>query len=383
MIIANNAPIGARAHRILQLVHMLPLIAGVAVAVYFLNWQGVVGGLVLFSVLAHLGEAIQRRLEARAALAAWGTYVDPGFTGKIKYKTTSKRAPRLTGRPDDDDDDIFMIKGWILADGAMLNCFKGKRFEATPDARYLAAELAAQCAEFTVYDQTEHVSYRYGEVDAPQVFAQLFSADRGVSAAALAAVLSRSQPTPLVAWRGLRLTEDWMLDWPDDVINKEIAPRLTLTATLLLPADCSKLEDPLETLIDPVRRLAVNGFATPFLCENLEDAIASVDMQCLIVKGRLIDDDYLFGEGRWYYRGQDGVWTTLDDELRDSDGKRAGRLLKIKSLTATSAVFEVDLLAGEAKGAYVQASSRAMPFKVVMDRAAVPPTCEVQIEKFT
>ncbi len=378
---ANNAPMSKGVYRITQLLNMVPFAAGVAVAVWFFNWQGVIGGIVVHAILAHVRDAIQRRLDARAAFAVWGTYLDPGFTGKIKYKTTNKRAPRLTGSREDDDD-IFEMDEWLLADGALLDCRKGSKFKETPDPRYLAAQCDKEGKRFTVYDQTGKMIYDYGEVDAPAVFADLFRPEGGKSAAALAAVLGRSEATPLVPWRGLLMREDYLPDLRDDVLQKELAPRLTVTATLAAPADCSTLDEPIDLLMDPVRRLGVNGFPTPYLCENLTDAIGSEDGVCLFVKGCIIDEDFLAAEQRWYYRGRDSAWAALSDTLRDFSGAPVGRLLKIRSLTATSAVFEVDLHTKDAASGYVQASNRAMPFKAAIDVTAVPPTCEVQLAKF-
>ncbi len=378
---ANDAPIGKGVYRMSKLMYLAPFAAGAAIAVYFLDWKGVIGGIAVFFVLAQLRDAIGRRLNARAAFATWGSYLDPGFTGKIEYETSSERAPRLTGSGErHDHDDTADV--WLLADGALLSCARGRRFEATPDGRYLAALGDQEVTLFTMYDQSGKVSHDYCEADAPAVFADLFCADAGIRAGALAAVTRRGKAMPLLPWRGLHLHEIYLPDCRDGVVRQQIAPRLTLTATLAAPVDCSMLYKPLYVMFNPVRRLAVNGFATPYFCKDLADAIASEDGVCLLVKGFIIGANFLSAGRRWYYRGRDGAWAALDDALKDLKGGHVGRLLKIRSLTATRAVFEVDLHAKGASSAYGQASTRALPFKVAIDAAAVPPTCEVQLQKF-
>lgn len=292
---------------------------------------------------------------------------------EIKYQTTKKRAPRLTGTRNEDYD--FETEEWLLADGALLECVKGGRFEETPDRRYLAARYDEEGASFVLYDQTEHATYDYKEDDAPEVFTALFGADDAGRAGALAAVLSKGERTALIEFRGLWLVETSLLFTPENVLKKEIAPRLMLTATLALPDNCTTLDDPLDALEDPVRRLGVNGFATPYLCRDLTEAIASDDGVCLIVQGVLVYPDCQTSGRRWYYRGRDAAWTTLEDCMRDSSGNLLCRLLSIKSLSATSAVFNIDPNLREVGSGYLQASSHALPFKVAIDKTGATGRC--------
>lgn len=289
------------------------------------------------------------------------------------------------------DDDGVCRQSWILADGAMIDEVAGG-FDKSPDGRYLAARSDLRGTSFVLYDQVEHVRYWYDAADAGDVFIRLFRtppdagffADGASGPDSLAAILATAERTPLFAWRGLWIEQDELARVGDDVLTRELAAGLVLTATVIGPADARTLENPYDLVDAPIRRIAVNGHKTPYLCEHLDQAMASDDGTMLIVKGCVIDEDYEPAGARWYLRRANRVWVTLDDALHSMAGNWSNDLGSIASLTQTGARFELGAPLPEDKDLFVFASTRARPFKVraQADPSGGPATCLVPYQKF-
>lgn len=134
----------------------------------------------------------------------------------------------------------------------------------------LCARHDVGASSFLVYDKLDHIRYSYEADDAPEAFVNLFKP----GAEALAAILGRAERTPLRMVRGMWIEEDGLPEGNERVIKKVLAPNLVLTATLIAPDDLRTVAQPYDLLIEELQRLSINGFATPFLCEDLDHATA-------------------------------------------------------------------------------------------------------------
>ncbi len=369
---------------------LAPYVIGLGIALVFRSWLGFIAGAGVFYIVAKAATQVKRRIKANAAYAAWGSSIKPGFTDAPTYKMATSPPPRVL-YPGEPGDDGIGQREWLLADGAIIDDITGE-LDTSPDGRYLAARGEIDGTSFVIYDQVEHVRYWYDEPDAGDVFIRLFRApidsgfftDAGSGPDSLAGILGRAERTPLFAWRGLWLPEEELPDIVDDVLTRELAPGLVLTAAVIGPADARTMESPYALAASPIRRIALNGVATPFLCEDLKQAMASDDGTTLIVKGCVLDEDLDPAAARWYFRGANGVWITLDDDIDRKWGMSGGRLCKVTALTPTAALFELDWSLPEDCDLYVLASTRALPFKVrgEIDSFGGRSTCRVPYQKF-
>ncbi len=366
---------------------LAPWAAGIGLLAAWWDWYGIVGGIAAFWLLRKTGHVIIRRLHSRANLAAWGGYLNPGAKIDIKLAPPS-RGPRVLDTYDVDEDGA-VAKDWLLADGTFIDRAVGG-LETTPDGRYAGARHDLQASSFTVYDVVGRVSYFYAEDDAPEAFIKLFKSglDRSYFDAgragpgSLSALLDKTVRTPMVAWRGLWLDGDDQPEHPLELPGKQLAPGLALSTTHLGPPDLRTAASPLHWMYVDVRRLTLNGFSTPFLCKDLEHAVLSSDGKSLMVKGCVVDEN-LYEDGmRWHYRGADGVWITLDARARKSDSTAGARLETLLVLTATEALFALEMSFG-AGSCWIQASSRALPFRVPITRENESATCVVPLKYFT
>ena len=369
------------ARTLIQVVKLAPFIAGGAVALYFFNWQGALAG----AVVARLGQlAVRpaiRRSHGRVLHAAWGVYVDPGYTGEIRFGAASGKFPRVIGA-DDEETGSEQPKDWLLADGAWMEGVVGE-LHTSADRRYVGARSARGGDGFLLYDQTEHVRYSYDEDDADEVFDALFPAagQAGMTPGHVAAMLRRAERTTLRAWRGMWLEHDMVPEHSESVLRKVLAPNLVLTATLIGPEDLRTVDNPGDLLIDQVRRLSLNGFPTPFLCEDLDHAIAAPDGKSLMVKGCVVCDEFSPDGDRWYHRRANGDWATLDAQTYDVASGESGYLQSIVSLNDREAVFGLHANIGEQGACWIQAATQPVAFKVAVDRTGATPTCRVPLEK--
>ena len=357
-------------------VQAAPYVAGLAVALVCFSWQGVVAGIVVAALLRMLSFPVIRRIHSRVMFAAYGAYVDPGYTGELALVTVSALAPRVL-EPYDTRVDGSEPKDWLLPDGAWMENVVAP-LATTADARYVGARHDLAGSSFLLYDSVEHVRYRYEEDDAPTVYADLFAG----SGAAFAAVLAHAERTPLRAWRGMWLEHDALPEQRARTITKVLSSRMVLTATLVGPEDVRSVADPYELLIEEPRRLAVNGFATPYLCEDLEHSAVSPDGKNVLVKGCVVDESFCVDDQRWYFRGQDGGWIVLSPFVSNSSGSFSGYLESVAQLSATEAVFVIRTSSGAAGSCWIQTATQALPFKVPMTRVGGVLTCRVPLQKF-
>jgi hypothetical protein len=352
-----------------------PWVAGAAIALVMFSWQGVLAGAAASWLLLLIIRPAIRRIHSRTMFAAWGAYVDPGFTGEPRRVQPSALLPRELETYERHADG-GEPKDWLLPDGAWMENVVAP-LENSPDGRYVSARADLGCSSFLVYDKLEHVRYSYEDDDAPEVYPDLFRDG------ALAAILGRAGRTPLRAARGMWFEQDGLPERRERVIRKALAPNLVLTATLVGPEDLRTLANPYELLIEEVRRLALNGFATPFLCADLEHAMASPDGNCLIVKGCVVDEEFSNEGERWYYRGPDGLWITLDSFVYRAGGGSCGYLCSIVALSATEAQFGIAFHAGTAGSCWIQTATQALPFRVAVASADGVATCRVPLGQMT
>jgi hypothetical protein len=357
-------------------VQAAPWVAGAAIALVMFSWQGVLAGAGATWLLRLISFPVIRRIHARTVFAAWGAYVDPGFTGELPLVQLSALAARQLDTYERHADGSEP-KDWLLPDGAWMENVVDP-LETSPDGRYVAARRDLGASSFLLYDKLEHVRYAYEEDDAPEVFANLF----GSAAEPLAAVLGRAERTPLRALRGMWLAQEDLPEVSQRVIKKVVSSHLVLTATLIGPEDLRTVAKPYDLLFEEVRRLALNGFATPFLCEDLDHTIASPDGKSLVVRGCVICDEFATNGERWYYRGADGVWITIDTFVYNSSRSFIGHLTSIVELTATEAVFGISVMSGAAGSCWIQTAKQALPFRVPVTSAGDVVTCRVPLQKF-
>jgi hypothetical protein len=340
------------------------------------NWQGVLAGAAATWLLRLISFPVIRRIHARTVFAIWGAYVDPGFTGEPRLVQVSTLAPRAVEEYEPNDDGSEP-KDWLLPDGAWMENVIAP-LETSPDGRHVAARRDLRGSSFLLYDKQEHVRYDYAADDAPEVYGTLFSSGAGT----LAGVLARAERTPLHALRGMWLEADGLPEQGERIIQKVLAPRLMLTATRIWPDDLRSAAKPFDQLFEQVRRLSLNGFATPFLCEDLDQAIASPDGMSLLVRGCVVCEEFATDGGRWYYRGPDGVWATIDTFVYNSSRSFIGHLKSVAALTATEAVFEISVMQGDAGSCWIQTAKQALPFRVPVTTAGDVVTCRVPLQKF-
>jgi hypothetical protein len=374
-------------------------VAAVGLLTTWWDWYGIFGGIAAFWLLRKIGQFIIRRLHSHANFAQWGGYLNPGAKIDVKLAPPT-RGPRVLDTYDADADGA-VAKDWLLADGTYVDRAVGG-LETTPDGRYTCARHDLQASSFTLYDLTEHISYFYAEDDAPEEFIRLFKSglDRSyfstgsAGPGSLSAFLDKTKRTPMVASRGLWLEngddEDEDEDENDDeegaqplpLTGKTLAPGLVLSATHIGPADLRTAASPIYWMYVDVHRLTLNGFATPFLFRDLAPAVLSSDGKSLMVKGCVVNEDLYDDGARWHYRGADGVWFTLDAIARKADSSAGARLEKLLVLTATEALFSLQMTFG-ARHCWIQASSRALPFRVPIIRENESATCVVPLKQFT
>lgn len=316
-----------------------------------------------------------RRIHSRTVFAAWGAYVDPGFTGELELVPVSTTAPRETAAYDAREDGSEP-KDYLLPDGAWMANVVGA-IESSPDGRYVAARRDLRGSSFLLYDKLEHVRYVYEADDAPDVFVKLFR----VGSASLAAVLNQAERIALQHSRGMWLEEDELPEPRKRVIKKALAPNLTLTATLIGPEDLRCVVNPYELLFEEARRLSLNGFATPFLCQDLEHAKASPDGKSLVVKGCIVEEQFAFERNCWYYRGPDGVWVTIDAAVFDDSHYSVGQLESVAQWSATDIVFAIRGVKGNVGSGWIQTATQALPFRVSVTHAGNVASCQVPIQK--
>jgi hypothetical protein len=373
--------VSGTARALIRAVKLAPFVVGGAVALYFFNWQGLLAG----AVLARMGQlAVRpaiRRIHSRVLHAAWGVYVDPGYTGEIRFGAASGKFPRVIGR-DDEQAGSGQARDWLLADGAWMENVEGE-LHTTLDGRYVGARIYPAGESFLLYDQTQHVRYSYDNDDAEEVFDALFpgAGQAGMAEGQVAALLARAERTKLHPWRGMWLEKDMVPEHSETVLRKVLAPNLVLTATLIGPEDLRIVDDPSELLIDQVRRLSLNGFPTPFFCRDLDHALAAPDGKSLMVKGFVVCDEFSPNGDRWYYRRANGDWATLEAQTYDVASGETGYLQSIVSLGDTEAVFALHTNFGEQSVCWIQAARQPVAFKVPVDRTGATPTCRVPLEK--
>jgi hypothetical protein len=365
--------------KLLGSVKKLPFVAGAGLALYYWNGLGMFAGVGLCWLLVIMLRPVTRRLRARNAHARWGVYLDPGFNGAIKLVALSS-APRQV-YVHDTEPDGRSGKDWLLASGILVENVVGPLFN-TPDGRYIGARSYQDGSFFTLVDQHAHVSYCYYDDDAPQLFAKLFeSGSTPPAPALLTQIIEGADATPLFEWRGTWLPADELPESSEAVLKKTLAPQLALTAPLMGPADWRTLDDRDTFTYGEVRRVVLNGFATPFFCESLEHAMASTDRMSVMVKGCVIDEAYSPFALRWYYRGPDRLWLILDAFVYDGGGTNVGTLQAIRELNATEAVFELDLIYAAETSCYIQPAGVALPFKTKVIKDGYQFSCRVPLKK--
>jgi hypothetical protein len=357
-------------------VQAAPWVAGAAIALVMFSWQGALAGAAAIWLLRLISFPVIRRIHARTVFAAWGAYVDPGFTGEPRLVQVSTLDPRAVEAYEPNDDGSEP-KDWLLPDGAWMENVIAP-MQTSRDGRYVAARHDLGGSSFLLYDSLEHVRYAYEADDAPEVYGALFAS----GAETLAAVLGRAERTSLHALRGMWLGVEGLPEQGERVIQKVLSPRLMLTATRIWPDDLRSAAKPFELLFEQVRRLSLNGFATPFLCEDLDQAIASPDGMSLLVRGCVVDEEFATDGERWYYRGPDGVWITIDTFVYNSSRSFIGHLKSVTDLTATEAVFAISVMQGYAGSCWIQTARQALPFRVPVTSAGDIVTCRVPLQKF-
>jgi hypothetical protein len=364
------------ARKLVLCLQAAPWVVGAAIALAWFSWQGALAGAAATWLLRSISYPVIRRIHARTVFAAWGAYVDPGFIGEPRLVQLSTLAAREVEAYEPNDDGSEP-KDWLLPDGAWMENVVAP-LQTSPDGRYAAARRDLRGSSFLLYDKLEHVRYDYEADDAPGVYGALFTS----GAETLAAVLGRAERTPLRALRGMWLDVDGLPEQGERVIQKVLSPKLMLTATRIWPDDLRTAAKPFEQLFEQVRRLSLNGFATPFLCQDLDQAIASPDGKSLLVRGCVVDEEFSTDGERWYYRGPDGVWITLDTFVCNSSRSFLGHLKSVTALTATEAVFEISVMQGDAGSCWIQTARQALPFRVPVTSAGDVVTCRVPLQKF-
>lgn len=325
------------------------------------------------------------RMIADIAYAQWGAYLPPGHPDGPTYAqrrgsgATVLRASEIgMGGP--------LVEEWLLDDGAVIGEIS-QCWSSSADKRYTAAMTdARQGHSFVVYDRSEHVCYHYENDKAGEIFSRLYGntidakllSSTEKNASVLESVLRCARREPYFGCRGLWLPEAMRDTVPADLITREIAPGIALSAAWHAPADLRTLANPFGPIELPLRRLLVNGAATGLWCYDLQ-ALAASDGQSFAVKGCVIDQQEDGGDGRWYLWRKDCGWIAMDDKICEADGELVGRLAAVTALADGVASFVVRLEKPAAKGGYVQTALHAAPLKVSINTEQDAATCQTRM----
>lgn len=97
----------------------------------------------------------------------------------------------------------------------------------------------------------------------------------------------------------------------------------------------------------------------------------------------MVCEEFANNGERWYYRGPDGVWITIDTFVSNSSGSFAGHLQAVAELSATELVFVIAVMNGNAGSCGIQTAKQALPFRVPVTRTGEIFTCRIPLPKLS
>lgn len=269
---------------------VVPAVLWLAMLLYFASWRG--AGLATLAALL-VGWLAGRRYDAvsaRRALASWGSYLNPGYTGPIDFVLSVESGVRTLEMREVNRED--MDARVMLEDGAVLDWVSGTLHDSR-DARFTAA---LNHRSLLVYDRQRHLVYRYLLSDAARRYNKAFTlhADGlAIDERSLQALLDASLCTPLSFYQGLWLESSLLppANPANPATTRQLPGGLRLEAVAARPSDLRTLERPLDALATPLYRLWLGGAPTFLWLQagDLNQAKASSDGRTLIVPGVSVD----------------------------------------------------------------------------------------------
>lgn len=354
---------------------VVPAVLWLAMLLYFASWRG--AGLTTLAALL-VGSLAWRRYDAvsaRRALASWGCYLNPGYTGPIDFVLSAESGVRTLEMREVNRED--MDTRVMLEDGAVLDWISGTLHDSR-DARFTAA---LNRHSLLVYDRQRHLVYRYLLSDAARRYQKAFTSHAdglAIDERALQALLDASLCTPLSFYQGLWLEASLL---PPSIahasqsnLTRQLPGGLRLEAVAAFPDDLRTLERPLGALATPLYRLWLGGAPTFLWLQagDLNQAKASSDGRTLIVPGVSVDPGGKVLRPRLFIwraasasddrKGREGRWHSLDPLFYQLP--QDGQLGRVEKIDGDRALLHCTRVSRWRRSPNVTTSWQVRPLKV-------------------